>query len=371
MYCNDACGFGKIGLRLADMGHYTRKGKIFSDTSLKKMIINPRYKGYYTANLSEVEDYKTHKRIKKPKSEWIVEKDESGSIPAIVDELVWNKANQIYNERNMRWNKNVLNKEYYLEKKSYTSKIFCSIHNTTFIRSASGKRKDSPTWQCNEYLRHGVKGCLSPILYEKHLNTIFIDILESFIKNKDKLLNDILNDYNELIKSVNHDNEINNFKEKVIELETYKDRLFDMMLKEKISEDDFMYKNNKISNELKSVKNKIVQLELSKESPLYYKKILDNISDIIKPELDIKNNISLYFNLFIDKVFVSKINNDRKHIKLDIIFNFKNSNMELEVDLNNKLSFDNSFLASKYLVFDNHESRICRIRKKIRKRKTI
>ena len=202
-------------------------------------------------------------------------------------------------------------------------------------------------------------------MYEKHLNTIFIDVLESFIKDKDKLLNDILNDYNELIKSVNHDNEINNFKEKVIELETYKDRLFDMMLKEKISEDDFIYKNKKISTELKSVKNKIVQLELSKESPLYYKKILDNISDIIKPELDIKNNIGLYFNLFIDKVFVSKINNDRKHIKLDIIFNFKNPNMELVVNLNNrkyannKLSLDNSFLASKYLVFDNHESGIC------------
>lgn len=33
--------------------------------------------------------------------------------------------------------------------------------------------KENPTWQCNEYLRHGLKGCKTPIIYEKHLDNIF------------------------------------------------------------------------------------------------------------------------------------------------------------------------------------------------------
>ena len=44
------------------------------------MILNPRYKGFYTANLTEVKDYKTHKKTPKPKDEWIVYKDDKGYI---------------------------------------------------------------------------------------------------------------------------------------------------------------------------------------------------------------------------------------------------------------------------------------------------
>ena len=385
MYCSDDCGFGKIGLKLAELGHYTRNGNIFSDTTLKKMVTNPRYKGYYTANLSEVEDYKTHRKVAKPREEWIVEKDESGNIPAIVDESLWNKANQIHDKRKKRWNKNVLNKEFYLEERNYTSKIFCSEHNTTFIRSASCKRKNNPTWQCNEYLRHGIKGCMSPILYEEHLNSIFTDILESFIKDKDKLLNTIINDYADLIKSSNAEKNTEKLKDKIKEQELFKDRLFDMVLKNMITENEFKNRNDKITDEINRLKQEIAKLESNKESPGYYKNITDKIAELIKPNLDIKNNIGKYFNLFIDKVFVSKINNDRKHIKLDIIFNFKNPDMDIEIDMNKnikgkskqnsnleekylknmkstgyKLSQDNSFLRDKFLSLNTQESGVCR-----------
>ena len=47
-----------------------------------------------------------------------------------------------------------------------------------------------------------------------------------------------------------------------------------------------------------------------------------------------KNDIGRYFNLFIDKVLVSTINNDRRHLKLDVIFNFKRNNEEIEYNDN-------------------------------------
>ena len=113
------------------------------------------------------------------------------------------------------------------------------------------------------------------------------------------------------------------------------------------------------------------------------------IKDYIKPELNIKNNVGKFFNLFIDKVFVSKIDNDRKHLKLQVIFNFKRENEEFELDLNKKdsgnhsngnnhlngskinlnsttnrnysmrASFDNNFLRQKYLLTCTHQPRIC------------
>ena len=44
LYASGEYGFKKIGESLAEKGYYTRKGKVFCDATLKKMILNPRYK---------------------------------------------------------------------------------------------------------------------------------------------------------------------------------------------------------------------------------------------------------------------------------------------------------------------------------------
>ena len=338
LYSSGEYGLKRIGEILAEKGYFTRKGKVFSDTTLKKMIINPRYKGWFTANLTEVEDYKTHKKKSKPKEEWIIYKDESGNIPAIVSEELWNKANEVHNKRIKTWNKNVLNKEFYLENRTYTSKIFCMEHNTAFIRCASGKRKDNPVWQCNEFLRHGIKKCATPRLYEKHLNEIFSSILEKFIENKDEILDTIVKDYISLIKESNNNFDTENLQSKIQEQELFKERLLDMSLRKLISEEEFIEKNKKINEDISKMRKKIINMESNKESSLYYEDIILKIKNAIQPKMDIRNNIGKYFNLFIDKVFVSKINNDRKHLKLRVIFNFKNSDEEIEINMNNNSS---------------------------------
>ena len=376
LYSSGEYGFKKIAEILAGDGYFTRNGKVFSDTTLRKMIINPRYKGWYTANMSEVEDYKTHKKVSKAKEEWVIYKDESGSIPAIVSEEIWNKANEIHNERKSRWNKNVLNKEFYIQSRNCTSKIFCMEHNTTFIRTASGKRKDNPIWQCNEFLRHGIKGCATPRLFEKHLDEIFTTMLEKIVDNKEEILDEISNDYLNLIKESNSAYDTDSLKQKINEQQILKERILDMSLRKMISDDEFIEKNNKIKNEISKLNKELVQIESNKESVPYYEKIISQIRESLTPKLDIKNNVGKYFNLFIDKVFVSKINNDRKHLKLQMVFNFKHNDEEVEIDMNNnssggsnskltttnrdynvRASFDNNFLKQKYLLLSTHESR--------------
>ena len=326
MYSSNNYGFSKIASKLKELGHYTRKGKTFSSPSLKKIITNPKYKGYYTANLSEIIDYKTHKKKIKPKEEWIIEKDKTGNIPKIIEESLWNKVNQIYNKRKNKHNKNILNKEKYLEEKNYTSKIFCTKHNTSFIRSASHKRKNNPTWQCNEYLRHGLKGCQSPIIPEKYLNKIFTNIIESLIIDKEKLLNNIINDYKKLLQDNNQETKL---KEQLKEQEYYKDKLLNMLLKNIINENEFKIKNNKINNEINNIKKDII----NNKSKKYNKKITNNIKKILIEEINIEKNIGKYFNLFINKVLVTKINNNRKHIKLEIIFNFNTPNKNIKINI--------------------------------------
>lgn len=79
------------------MGYLNSKGEPYSQTTMAKFLTNPRYKGYYTARLTEVENYKTHKKKKVPKERQIIEKDDR--VPAIVSEELWNKANELHEMR--------------------------------------------------------------------------------------------------------------------------------------------------------------------------------------------------------------------------------------------------------------------------------
>ena len=178
---------------------YTRHNNIFSEPTLRKMIKNPRYKGYYTANLSTVEDYKTHKKRINPKEEWIIYKDDK--IPVIINEKIWNKANKILNEKKIN------------KKSKYTNKIYCSIDNDKYKRS----RRNNPVWVCNKYLRKGLKGCSNRIITEKEIDKLVINKLKEIINEKE-LIKQIYNDYKLSKEIIEEKVNINNNLDKYIDI---------------------------------------------------------------------------------------------------------------------------------------------------------
>lgn len=291
MYATNEYSFKQISNHLAELGYYTKKGKKYSDTTLKKMLTNPRYKGYYTANLSRISDYKTHKKELINKEEQIIYKDTKGNVPAIINEELWDLANNIYLKRKHKIN---LNKTNIINNKTYTSKLYCKEHNEPFIRCTT-KRKQ-PVWQCNKYLRNGLKGCTSPIIKEEILNNTFIELINNKI-NFNTIKKELLNKYKNIKINSKQDN-YNYIKENLISL----------LSRNIITEEEYIKEKNKINKELN--KNNI-KLNINKIN-----KYLNNI------EL---NNV---FDIWINKVIISKVNNNRKIINLEIIYNYKTANEE-------------------------------------------
>lgn len=97
LYITGKYSFERISKILYNKGYKNKKGKPYSGTTLKKILTNPRYKGYYTANMSRIESYKKHKRINLPSTEHIIYK--TNLIEPIIPEEIWNKANEIYNHK--------------------------------------------------------------------------------------------------------------------------------------------------------------------------------------------------------------------------------------------------------------------------------
>jgi len=124
IYSEGKHGFRSIARILTDMGYRNKKGEHLNPGTLRQIMQNPKYKGYYYGRLTESSDYQTQKNIALPKEEQLYYKDKN--IPALVSEELWDKVNRIINERASRFKQKSSAQERY----SYSQKIVCGVHAT-------------------------------------------------------------------------------------------------------------------------------------------------------------------------------------------------------------------------------------------------
>ena len=104
--------------RVVNQKYHTK----FDSTSIRRILTNYKYKGYYCGRKSEVIDYKKNKRRCLKESEWIVYPD-FDKVPPIVDEDVWEQAQKIILAR----------KRVKLMKEREYREIFCIVHKKKLV----------------------------------------------------------------------------------------------------------------------------------------------------------------------------------------------------------------------------------------------
>ena len=175
LYASGKYGFYKLAMELHRQGINNYKGNIYDKDTLKRIIQNPKYKGFYRGHTTETIDYRTKQRVYIPKEEQIIYKDES--IPAIVSEELWNRANEILDSRSILMKASNGNAKRSERKYCYTTKIFCSDHNVSYQRMSSKRKQTKPRWACGNYVKYRLDACESPIIAEMDLNNIFTIII--------------------------------------------------------------------------------------------------------------------------------------------------------------------------------------------------
>lgn len=110
---------------LNKLGYRTRKGALFSDTTVTRLLKDPTAKGVRIANYTKTgEDGK--RTILKPKCEWTITK-----CAQIISEQIWNKANSILTEQE-RKSTRVGRKSAYL----LSGFLKCSCSKKMYVKSA-------------------------------------------------------------------------------------------------------------------------------------------------------------------------------------------------------------------------------------------
>ncbi len=103
LYATGDFGIRKIGQELAKEGIVSRTGKPLCYSTLRRMLENPKYKGFYCGKKTEVIDFLTKERINIPKEEWIMYKAKEDIIPQIVNDDIWEKCKKVYERRTEKY----------------------------------------------------------------------------------------------------------------------------------------------------------------------------------------------------------------------------------------------------------------------------
>lgn len=315
LYATGKYGFLKLSKKLSELGYLNKKGKLYDKDSLKRMIENPKYKGYYRARTYEILDYRTKRRKKNNLDEQILYKCKDGSIPAIISEELWDQANRILKSRT----KGYENNNYWSGglKYAFSSKIYCKEHNTSFQRSHGNKNKSRPIWSCGMYLQHRLAACKSPIIAEVDLYNIMSSIMISIIPQKINIIENMLKLYENIDKNDYYNKELKLLNTKIKIIEEKKSMTLELVFNGDISKESVKVQFDKYEQEIKSLNEKktiiikqVKQLNNSNNN-------LNVMAELIEKELNC-GSLSEFIRKFVDEIIISKIDGDRYNIKLDI-----------------------------------------------------
>lgn len=318
MYATGEHGLGYISDYLYAKGFKTRKGGYIHTTTLRRIITNPKYKGFYCTNTVKHLDYRTHKQIRLPKSEWIVY-DSKGEIPAIVSPELWDKANELLANKSSGYCAKIKDMGTFKRTTTYGGLLICADHNVAFRRLTASNKTIS--WKCGEMLRHGLSACESPILYESELDDIFHKVIDKLIEDRSKIIKHLSELYREANNSKNYDYEIKKLYKQIDDTNLKKNKLLDFLIGEVVSKEEYKRRNGELEQEIENLKNKIIKL---KSDELYEKQLREKYKEIdekINNEVDSEESFQRLVGLLIERVVVSKIDGDRRKIKLDIYAN--------------------------------------------------
>ena len=138
LYANKGLGVRRISLALFDMGYTSREGNEFNVATIRHILTNPKYKGWYCGNKSQTIDYRTKRKVFLDESEWVTYPDPT--IPAIVPEELWDRANAIYKERSREIMERAPGASYH-NQYAYSSKIFCEDIRVAFAQPYASDEK--------------------------------------------------------------------------------------------------------------------------------------------------------------------------------------------------------------------------------------
>ena len=320
LYANQQMGIRRISQTLYDEGFTSRKGNAFNVLTIRHILCNPKYKGWYCANKSQTVDYRSKRKVFLDESEWVMYPDPS--IPAIVSVELWDRANALYKRRSQQMMSHQSAAEFH-NRYPYSGKIICEEHGTSFhrqvLKSAKGEKE---VWQCRVYRNRGRAGCTAPQLRTTELDQIMADIFDQLVQNKQAIIDAVVTVLQSVPDEHDYAQDIRHIEEDLSAIQAKKDRLLEMSIEGVISTTEFKQRNDGFNEQIKTLEEKLAALQSEAEKGPQTTAQLQEIRSALEEELTFQNSVnSVLVTTILDKIEVKK-GSTKEELHLDIYLKF-------------------------------------------------
>jgi len=315
LYVNQRMGLRRLSQHLYDTkGITSRTGNPFNTTTIKNMILNPKYKGYYCGNRTKSIDYKTKKSIPLDESEWIVYRDEN--IPAIVSEEIWDSANALIKRRGAALRQS--GAEYH-NIYTYSGKLVCAEHGTSFHRQALKSQKgEKEIWQCKTYRTRGLAGCSAPQPRSEELDVVMAAIFDRIHQDKGGYIEQTLALIRSAPDKTNYCAEMKKLESEIEALLKKKDKLLELSMEELISNHEFQVRNEAFNKQIVLLEDNMQCLEKEQKKSQSLMEHLLKVKQALEQEFDFQTGInSELVTQILDKIEVFNTGN-RNNVRLNV-----------------------------------------------------
>ena len=264
LYGNQQLGTRTISKRLTELGYTSREGNAFNTLTIRHILENPKYKGWYCGNKSQSVDYRTKRNILLDEREWVMYPDPS--IPAIVPEKLWDRANALYKRRREEMMAHSSGGSFH-NRYPYSVKIYCQEHGTTFHRQViQTKKEQQEVWQCKVYRSHGRAACSAPQIRSCDLDRILSHIFRELVRDKQKIMDSLVTVLTNIPKDVDFGKLRCQAENEIADLERKKDRLLDLSIAGALTVEEFKARNDAFNAQILACQGKLTAIRQEEAS---------------------------------------------------------------------------------------------------------
>ena len=320
LYANQQMGIRRISQALLDEGFTSRKGGPFNVLTIRHILCNPKYKGWYCAGKSQTVDYRSKRKVFLDEDEWVLYPDPA--IPAIVSEELWDRANALYKRRSEQMRQHQSGAAFH-NRYPYSGKIVCEEHGTSFhrqlLKSAKGAQE---VWQCRVYRDKGRAACSAPQLRTAELDRIMADIFNKLAQNKQAIIDAVVTVLQAVPDEHDYAQDIRRIEEELPALRAKKDRLLEMSIEGVITTAEFKQRNDGFNQQVQTLEERLEALRAEAEKGRRTTAQLEEIRAALEQELSFQGGInSALVTTILDKIVVKKTST-KERILLDVHLKF-------------------------------------------------
>jgi site-specific DNA recombinase len=218
---------------LNEAGHRTRKGGLWSDSTVDRLLKDPTAKGVRRANYTKSTGDKKH-WIPKPESEWVLTE-----VEPIISEDLWNQCNQIMEEQRKKLAKRPGKKPVHL----FAGLTYCHCGQKMYVPS------NTPKYICQK--------CRNKIPVQD-LEGVFYEELKGFFHSPEDI-SELLADANQEIS--NREQILDNLEREKARVQNHMDELFDLHHSGEIPTQGFGKRYNPLQERMVQFEDEIPRLQ--------------------------------------------------------------------------------------------------------------